>query len=158
MNAESIGYRYEPIELATLLAILRLPNPPDAPLPELTEALAQNAAEELIEAGIVLSAGEGYGVNRLNALLLSNAAHCRYHVTARAADRTVVLWRGSALFVLGEFPKSGAITLTPIRDAAAARRALQDALNHKDLSGHIVEPDPPMATLLQTLAEGEGEL
>ena len=130
MNAENIGYLYSREELKVLVLILGLDGLPGVDLPELDEAAYRSAFADLAEAGIITPAGEIAGVERLTTLLLMNAARCQRGFRLESGGRSVLIWRGSTMFLLGVVPAHGGCVLIPLQALTNVREALPAQFAH----------------------------
>ena len=128
MNAETVSYRYTTDELNALLLILDLPGLPGLPMPAISQAAYRAAIDSLSDSGLVTPAGDQAIIDRLTVLLLSSIAKCSFFVRFDAAGRTVLLWRGPTIYIVGMFPEQGECSLTPLPSPDEAEDALNAAL------------------------------
>lgn len=168
MKALFVGIRLKREELCALIQALRLSPPAGAPLEPLEPEDIRQALHRLADQGRVMIAGEAMVLEKPMLKLLEMVTGAEDGLAIRGAGEALVLWRWADIYVLGDFPESGACTLTPLQNLQEAREALEDRLtnfngplraeNPFDPARQLTVDDPAADSLMSLLRPTQPEI
>ena len=129
MNAEIISYRCQRAQWETARLLMGLSLPLGLSEMGLDDEACRAAYDSMCEDGLLCPSGDEVIVDRLFALLLTQASRADLAIAIRCEGRQIMLHRAPELVLLSEWTPASC-EWTPLPTATAAREPLFNLLRH----------------------------
>lgn len=128
MNSLTVSYRFSRTELSALVQAMHVGMLPGAPLKPVEPELADGILKRLADDGMLMLVDGTLYMDKLIDYLLRAAIGASSTVALTDESRTVLLWKGDQILLLGDFTDPERCSLTPLQNEKDAQSALADAV------------------------------